>query len=108
MDQYLTLDIAHLLIFTIPGFFTVWAFNQGRGRKIENEFEYLMFSFSCGFVLLLLWNVLMTKENFSNLFENIYATTVFLSITGALFGFALGGAEKIENFIKWIFKKFKK
>jgi len=105
MEEYLTLEIAHLLIFTIPGFFLVWSFNKARGVRIQNDFEYLIFSSFLGFVLLAVLGEIMTKENRSVLFENIYAGVVFLSFMGMMTGYILGSFEKLDKSIDRVLDK---
>jgi RsiW-degrading membrane proteinase PrsW (M82 family) len=97
MEQRITLDVFHLLIFTIPGFFVVWSYNKAKGKKIESDFEYLVFSFFWGLFILALLGWIMPKEKFDLFFKNIYAATIVLSLINIIFGNILGG--RLDKYI---------
>lgn len=97
----MTLDIFHLLIFTIPGFFAVWSYHKAKGKKIESDFEYLVFSFFWGLVILALFGWIIPKEKFDLFFKNIYSGTLILSLINIVLGNIFGG--RLDKYIDRLF-----
>ena len=109
MEPAITFDILHSLIFVIPGFFAVWAYHEAKGKKIESDFEYLIFSFFWGLVILALFGWIMPREKFDLFFKNIYAGTIILSLINIILGNIIGGRfdQYIDKFILIIMNKIR-
>lgn len=103
MNPIESIEVIHLLIFTIPGFFAVWSYNKAKGKKIESDFEYFMLSFFWGLFILAFLGWIMPIEKFSLFFENIYSGTLVLSFMSILFGGTFGG--KFDKYFEAIFKR---
>lgn len=99
------LDIAHIFIFVIPGFITVWSFRYFTNSKKSSDFEYLALSIFWGLMILLLYELISTNERTKNLLENPYAAASVLSILGLIigwFGSVLSRVDWIKKMINWL------
>ncbi|MCX6702191.1 MAG: hypothetical protein NTX96_03300 [Candidatus Zambryskibacteria bacterium] len=90
--QNIPLDLFNLLLFTMPGFFFVWAFSKNK----KTDFEYLMFSMFWGILLMTLFYHVLPTEKFTPLLQNPYAGAVSLLITAMV----IGSIPKIIKFLK--------
>ena len=86
--ENITWDPILLLMFTIPGFFLVWSFSKTSGKKIESDFEYLMFSVFWGVILLGLVGH-GNEKWISKLFENIFTGMTVLSLIALMSGWVV-------------------
>lgn len=91
MEQAMTIETFHLLLFTIPGFFAVWSYHKANGTKVESDFEYLIFSFFWGLILLGFLGWFLPQEKFNLFFKNIYSGTMILSLISIGLGNLFGG-----------------
>ena len=95
------LDLLHLLIFTVPGFFAVWSYHKAKGKKIESDFEYAILSLFWGLVIIAILGWIMPREKFLLFFGNIYASALFLSLVYIILGSIIGGL--LDKYIDNIF-----
>lgn len=98
-------EIVHLLVFTIPGFFGVWAFRKANDSKSINDFEYLMFSVFWGIILLGFFGWAGEKETFIKAFENIYAACIVFSLFSIFFGSVFGQINKDRDIFPILYSK---
>ena len=106
-------ETIHLLLFTIPGFFGVWAFRKANDSKHINDFEYLMFSVFWGIILLGFFGWAVSKETLTKALENLYAACIVFSAFSVFFGSIFGGINKdrklfpllCSRLLYWIKKK---
>lgn len=104
MDVF-PIDIFHLLLFTIPGFFIVWSFRKVNGENKINDFEYLMFSVFWGVILLAFFGSQLPKEKLNLILSNPYAGCLIFSIFGIFFGNGIGQLTKNKDFFIIIYTK---
>ena len=82
----LPIDLVHILVFMMPGFFFVRAFSI----KEKSGFEYSMLSMFWGIVLIALFYEIFPIDGFLPLLENPYAGAVSFSILAWVLGHILG------------------
>lgn len=93
--NYLTIGEYNFLIFTIPGFLTVWSFRYFSNSKKTGDFEFLGLSFIWGLIMLLVFE-LIVKEGYrvERLLNNPYAAALVLSLLGFILGWV--GSQMIQ------------
>jgi hypothetical protein len=101
MDTLMNLEMLHLLIFTIPGFFAVWSYHRAKNKKIESDFEYLILSFFWGLVIMAVLGWIMPGYKFELFFKNIYSSALVLSLISISLGSIIGG--KLDKYIDKLF-----
>lgn len=105
-----TNDLYLLFLFTIPGFFVVKTFTSVMGRKIESDFEYLMFSMFWGVILMAFMGAILDSEILTDIFSNPLVGMFLLSSTAVLFsyltahGILLNHPEKTSSFYNFVTK----
>lgn len=104
MDTF-PIDAFNLLIFTIPGFFGVWAFRKANDSKPISDFEYLMFSIFWGIILLSFFGWTAPKEIFIKTLENIYAASITFSLFAIFFGSIFGQMNKDRHVFPILYSK---
>ncbi|HAQ05813.1 TPA: hypothetical protein DCP13_03410 [Candidatus Azambacteria bacterium] len=88
------LDTINLLIFTVPGFVTVWTFRYfSRSEKKSENFEFLALSFIWGLFLLIMVELIAQiiygvnyNEKIKDLLKNPYSAAFILLVYGASVG----------------------
>lgn len=92
--ENLPLETINLLIFTIPGFVTVWTFRYfNRSEKRSENFEYLALSFVWGLFLLIGYELFLQithganyGEKIKDFLKNPYSAAFILLVCGGLMG----------------------
>lgn len=79
-------DIASLLLFTMPGFYLLWSF----GYRAKSDFVFFMFSMFWGIALMVFFYKLSSVNWITPLLNNLYAGAVVFSI----FAYVLGWVVK--------------
>lgn len=94
----MTIDIFHLFLFVIPGFITVWSFRYFSESKKSGDFEYFALSVFWGLVMLVVYEMIFTKEQISQLIGNPYAAALVFSLLSPFFGFFGSALSKTNWF----------
>lgn len=83
MTDLISLDLATLLLFTMPGFF----FLRGMGYKSTSDLAYFMYSMFWGILLMVfVYRYLLSIERLAQLIENPYAGAVIFSMVAGMVG----------------------
>ena len=92
------LDVFHFLVFLIPGFLAVWVYRKTiKSEKKISDFEYAMFSFVWGLIIIAVFGTFAPKAITIQLFQNPYSA----AISHSLLAFCSGwGAAKMRVRIK--------
>ena len=108
MLESASVDIAHLFIFVVPGFVTVWSFRYFTDSKKHADFEYFALSVFWGLLILSLYESITANELVKTLLANQYAAAIVLSGLGLICGWMGGILSKTKLFHKVItwFKKY--
>lgn len=86
MTDLISLDLATLLLFTMPGFF----FLRAMGYKTSSDLTYFMYSMFWGILLMVfVYRYLLSIEKLGQLIENPYAGAMIFSILAWLVGIGL-------------------
>ncbi len=86
MTDVISLDLATLLLFTMPGFF----FLRALGYKTSSDLTYFMYSMFWGIILMVfVYKFIFSIEKLSPLLENPYAGAVVLSTAAGLLGITI-------------------
>lgn len=80
--ESISIDLATLLIFTMPGFFFVWA----HGKKKNSDFEYFMFSMFWGVVLYWIFYRWFPVGNYIHTLQNPLAGAIAFSFCALVLG----------------------
>jgi hypothetical protein len=80
--ETLSIDLVTLLVFTMPGFFFVWA----HGKRRATEYEYFMFSLFWGVFLYWLFYHWIPLGNYVAALQNPLAGALVFSIIAAILG----------------------
>lgn len=97
-----SLDLFHLFLFLMPGFFVVHFYTKAKGTKIESDFEYFMFSMFWGLILFAFFQACFKdadKEKFISIISQPYSAAIVFSILGIYFSYIVGYAFKNAPFI---------
>jgi len=84
--ETLAIDFVTLLVFTMPGFFFVWAY----GKRRATEYEYFMFSMFWGVILYWVFYHWIPLGVFIPAVENPLAGAVAFSVLAFMLGSLLG------------------
>lgn len=86
MTDLISLDLATLLLFTMPGFF----FLRAMGYKTSSDLTYFMYSMFWGiFLMVFVYKFLFSIEKLGPLVENPYAGAIIFSMVAGLVGLSL-------------------
>jgi hypothetical protein len=86
MTDLISLDLATLLLFTMPGFF----FLRAMGYKTSSDLTYFMYSMFWGILLMVfIYRYLLSIEKLAQLVENPYAGAVIFSMLAGLVGLGI-------------------
>ena len=86
MPDLISLDLATLLLFTMPGFF----FLRALGYKTSSDLTYFMYSMFWGILLMVfVYKLLFSIERLGPLIENPYAGAVIFSVVAGLVGLTI-------------------
>lgn len=86
MPDLLTIDLANILLFTMPGFF----FLRALGYKSNSDLAYFVYSMFWGILLMIfMYKLVLPINRLSELVDNPYAGAVILSILAMMIGFGL-------------------
>ena len=83
--ETLSIDLVTLLVFTMPGFFFVWAY----GKRRATEYEYFMFSMFWGVVLYWVFYHWIPLGGYVPALKNPLAGVAF-SVIAVILGVLLG------------------
>ena len=84
--ETLSIDLVTLLVFTMPGFFFVWAY----GKRHATEYEYFMFSMFWGVILYWTFYHWLPLGTYVPLLKNPLVGAVAFSVIAITMGALLG------------------
>jgi hypothetical protein len=100
--ESINFDIIYVLLFTLPGFFTVWSFRKGSKTKNPiNDFEYAMFSVFWGIIVFGLFEKII-GDHFYSMTENPFAFSILVSLLTCFFSYIIG---ELQSGIKSYFQR---
>jgi ABC-type spermidine/putrescine transport system permease subunit I len=82
----ISLDLYHLLIFVLPGFF----FFKILFSKRRSDFEIGIYSLFWGICLYFLYSHILPKDKFDYLLQNPYLGAIVFSVASAVFATIIG------------------
>ena len=107
MDIANTINLLHVLIIVLPGFFLL----RGYDYKTKNSFEYIMFSTLCGILVLaitsLYYDAIQLPENIQDMINHPYVGALILVCYGWLIGRMAKLFSDNRQVLKLVFLKVK-